>query len=174
MGLFDRFRADEPAAEPTPRPVAPRRAPSAGVLRRERRALLRAREERIRDLGGLMLEMYRRGSFREDLMGERCAEVLVLDERLAELDRMLDVARGRGTGVRCECGAPILWGSHFCANCGRPAGAAPVVSCSNCGRPLPAEAKFCGFCGATLEPAAPVSEETVVEAAPASAERAEA
>ena len=25
--------------------------------------------------------------------------------------------------ARCECGAPLLWGSRFCANCGRPSAA---------------------------------------------------
>jgi hypothetical protein len=40
--------------------ITPRR-PQAGVLRRERRALLRAREDVLRDLGGLLVEMYRRG-----------------------------------------------------------------------------------------------------------------
>ena len=47
--------------------IAPRR-PQAGVLRRERRALLKAREDALRDLGGLLVEMYRRGGFRDDLL----------------------------------------------------------------------------------------------------------
>ena len=58
-------------------PARPRRrpAPPAGELRRERRALLRLREQKLRDLGGLSLEMYRRDRFREDLVLERCAEL---------------------------------------------------------------------------------------------------
>src|SRR2546423_11584697 len=36
------------------------------TLFRSRRALLRLREERIRDLGGLVLEMHRQEAFREE------------------------------------------------------------------------------------------------------------
>jgi hypothetical protein len=103
----------------------PRRrpAPPAGALRRERRALLRLREQKLRDLGGLSLEMYRRDSFREDLLLERCAELIGLEARIHELDVLLGAA-DRAPGVpktaRCECGAPLLWGSRFCASCGRP------------------------------------------------------
>jgi hypothetical protein len=128
------------------------RLPSPGVLRRERRALVRTREERIRDLGGLMLEMYRRDRFRQDLLVEQCLEVVTIEERLREIDSLLEVAdaaRRQGLGVRCQCGAPILWGSHFCANCGRPVGEEPIVSCPNCGNALAADARFCPSCGAT-------------------------
>jgi hypothetical protein len=103
----------------------PRRrpAPPASELRRERRALLRLREQKLRDLGGLALEMYRRDRFREDLLLERCAELIGLEARINELDALLGAAQ-RAPGVpqtaRCECGAPLLWGSHFCATCGRP------------------------------------------------------
>jgi len=94
----------------------PARRPHAGLLRREQKALLRAREERLRDLGGLLVEMYRRGAFREDLLAEGCAEVVGIDARLGEIDDMLHLDR---RAPRCECGAPILHGSHFCPNCGR-------------------------------------------------------
>ena len=53
--------------------IAPRR-PHAGLLRRERRALIKAREDELRELGGLLVEMYRRGGFREDLLAERCGD----------------------------------------------------------------------------------------------------
>ena len=69
-----------------------------------------------------MLEMYQRDHFRQDLLVDRCAELVALDERIAELDAVLATAlsiRRRPT-VRCECGAPILWGSQFCSACGRP------------------------------------------------------
>jgi hypothetical protein len=125
-----------------------------GALRRERRALVRAREERIRDLGGLMLEMYRRDRFREDLLQERCLEVIALEERLSEVDGLLETAaelRRPRSAPRCACGAPIQWGAHFCANCGRPTGATPVVSCSGCGSPVPADARFCAGCGQPVD-----------------------
>ena len=113
--------------------------------------LLRAREERLRDLGGLMLEMFRRDQFRQDLLVERCDELVALDERLQELDTLLAAnvsARRPAPPARCACGAPIVWGSHFCANCGRPVTATPpVVACAQCGTALAAEAKFCAVCG---------------------------
>ncbi|HEY8103773.1 MAG TPA: hypothetical protein VIE18_04605 [Gaiellaceae bacterium] len=108
----------------TPRPR--RHAPPASELRRERRALMRLREQKLRDLGGLSLEMYRRDSFREDLLLERCAELIGLEARIHELDVLLGTVRpapGTPRTTRCECGAPLLWGSRFCANCGRPTAA---------------------------------------------------
>jgi hypothetical protein len=76
---------------------------------------MRARDERMRDLGGLTVEMYRRGAWRDDLLQERCAEVIGIDARLAEIDELLHGSEG----TRCTCGTPVLRGSHFCPNCGR-------------------------------------------------------
>ena len=112
MALFGGKESKQPA----PKPSIPARRPNPGLLRRERRALLRAREERLRDLGGLTVEMYRRRAWREDLLHERCAEVIGIDARLAEIDELLH--GGEGT-ERCTCGAVVLRGSHFCPNCGR-------------------------------------------------------
>jgi hypothetical protein len=95
--------------------ITPRR-PQPGVLRRERRALLKARQDALRDLGGLLVEMYRRGSFRDDLLSERAAAIVGIDARLGEIEELLHAGR---KVPRCECGAPILRGSHFCPNCGR-------------------------------------------------------
>jgi hypothetical protein len=89
------------------------------VLRRERRALLKARQDLLFDLGGLLLEMYRRGGFRDDLLAERAASVVGIDARLAEIENLLHGARRLPL---CTCGAPILRGSHFCPNCGRETG----------------------------------------------------
>ena len=131
--------------------------PHPGQLRKERRALLRVREERLRDLGGLMLEMFRRDQFRQDLLVERCDELIALDERLQELDTLLAAAvsvRRAAPAARCACGAPLVWGSHFCANCGRPVAATPpVVGCTQCGSALAADAKFCAVCGQAVTPA---------------------
>src|SRR5436190_23347040 len=118
-------------APPPPTPRAVRRAlPPTGQLRRERRALLAAREERLRDLGGLMLEMYRRDQFRQDLLVDRCLELGRLEERLTELYALLAAAISRGKtrpSARCECGAPIFWGSKFCPQCGRAVTDAPAL-----------------------------------------------
>jgi hypothetical protein len=95
------------------------------MLRRERRALLKAREVALRDVGGLLVEMYRRGGFRDDLLAERAATVVGIDARLAEIEELLHSPR---KVVRCDCGAPLLRGSHFCPNCGRSIGVANGAS----------------------------------------------
>jgi hypothetical protein len=126
--LLRQASAPDEAVPATP-PRRRRPSPPASELRRERRALLRLREQKLRDLGGLSLEMYRRDRFREDLLLERCAELIGLEARIHELDVLLGAVRpspaAPGT-ARCDCGAPLLWGSRFCASCGRPvtAGAA--------------------------------------------------
>jgi hypothetical protein len=166
MALLDRLRGrDYEGDVPTP-DRGPRTLPPPGTIRRERRALLRTREEQLRDLGGLMLEMYRRDAFRQDLLLEKCHDITALEERLQELDSMLaaaTAARRPGSAPRCACGAPILWGSHFCSNCGRPTGAA-VVTCAGCGAPLPAEVRFCSSCGRVAESAEqPAGEDSSTE-----------
>ena len=87
------------------------------MLRRERRALLKARADALSELGGLLVEMYRRGGFRNDLLSERAAAIVGIDGRLAEIQALLHAGR---RVPRCECGAPVLRGSRFCPNCGRP------------------------------------------------------
>jgi DNA-directed RNA polymerase subunit RPC12/RpoP len=152
FSLLNRIgRRSSSGAAAGPQPVF-RRAPSPGALRRERRVIVKAREERIRHLGGLTLEMYRRSSFRDQLLIEQCREIVALEDRLRELDSMLEtVATARRAPSTCECGAPVPWGSHFCANCGRPVGAEPVVACEDCGHPLSADATFCAHCGRPVE-----------------------
>src|ERR1700758_185072 len=95
-------RRSRRAARPGADGVTPRR-PHAGLLRREQRALLAVREEKLRDLGGLLVELYRRGSFREDLLAEGCAELVGIDARLVEIDDLLHAER---RAARCTCGAP--------------------------------------------------------------------
>jgi hypothetical protein len=144
--LPERLRRQRGSSEPSDAPSTPtrrpiRRASSPGALRRERKAILKAREELLRD------------QFREDLLSEHARDIANLEARLHELDSMLAAAAAgrRTTGSRCDCGAPIIWGSHFCANCGRPVGEQAVVSCTRCGHPLPADAAFCPSCGQAAE-----------------------
>jgi len=68
------------------------RRPHAGLLRRERRALLKARADALSELGGLLVEMYRRGSFRDDLLAERAAGIVGIDGRLAEIETLFMTA----------------------------------------------------------------------------------
>jgi len=83
--------------------------------------LLLVREERLRDLGGLALEMYKRDRFNAGLVVERCAELVAIEARVHEIDALLDGSSRlrRGTAT-CVCGAPFLLGARFCATCGRP------------------------------------------------------
>ena len=124
--LLQRLLRQDAAPEGAVAANPPRRrrpAPPPSELRRERRALLRLREQKLRDLGGLSLEMYRRDRFREDLLLERCAELIGLEARIHELDVLLGAVRPSPAAprtARCDCGAPLLWGSRFCASCGRP------------------------------------------------------
>ena len=97
-------------------------APPVGVLRRQRRALLDEREERLRDLGGLLLEMFRRDRFREDLVEERCRALLLLEDRLTAIDAMLGLTRPGFEPERCTCGAALSRSARFCAACGRSIG----------------------------------------------------
>jgi hypothetical protein len=108
-----------------------------------------------------MLEMYRRDQFRQDLLVGHCIDLIGLEERLHEVDSLLAAAvsaRRPAPAARCSCGAPLHWGSHFCANCGRPTPQAPpVVTCTACGAPLPADVRFCPSCGRSVDaPAAGV------------------
>ena len=106
-----------------------------------------------------MLEMYRRDRLRPELLDDQCAEVVSLEARLQEIDSLLTATRQPVQATRCVCGAPLIWGSHFCPNCGRPAGEA-VVQCANCGHAIAADARFCVQCGSAVAPAGdPVSAE---------------
>ena len=100
---------------------APRAALAApGAIRRERRALLETREHRIRDLGGLIFEMFRFDRFEERLVRERCTDLLELDRRLEELEALLGAATNRTPLRRCACGAELPPFARFCPSCGSP------------------------------------------------------
>jgi len=117
----------EPGTAPERRYVVP----PVRDLKRERKALLAVREERLRDLGGLALEMYKRDRFNAGLVVERCAELVAIEARVQEIDALLDGTvqlRRSGIGTICTCGAPLLLGARFCATCGRPAGGGPPAA----------------------------------------------
>lgn len=121
LPLLSRRRSDTAsAAAPgvSVQSAPPGRPPNRGLLRRERRALTRLRERRLRDLGGLMVEMYRRSIFREELLSESCADLVGIEDRLAAIELLLSPRRAPER--RCVCGAPALPGARFCPNCGRP------------------------------------------------------
>jgi hypothetical protein len=80
---------------------------------------MQMRDERLRDLGGLILEMFRRNRFNETLVRERCDELVDLDRRLDELEDVLRAATHRGPVRRCECGTELPPFSRFCPGCGK-------------------------------------------------------
>lgn len=110
MARSDRTAEHEPATYVVPPPRE---------LKRERKALLAVRESRLRDLGGLTLEMYKRDRFVAELVVERCAELVAIEARVQEIDALLDGTSGLHGGATCICGAPLLLGARFCATCGR-------------------------------------------------------
>jgi len=146
-GAAEAGEAVDEAPSPSPFPVP--RGPAE--MRQERRELARRREIEMRDVGGLAVEMVRRDRFNADLLAARASDVLLLEQRMHELDSLLAAeisVRGLRHVPHCKCGAPLPPGVHFCSHCGRPAASAPaVVACTHCGQSLPAEANFCPFCG---------------------------
>src|SRR5579862_9463740 len=150
--------------------IAPRR-PHAGLLRRERRVLLKAREQAVADVGGLAIEMYRRGGFRDDLLAERCSIVVGIDARLAEIEELLHVRRNV---PRCECGAPelravarrrpLLGGDRDRARAGRGARVTELLGerdaairevetrCPHCSSERAHSQAYCLDCGHALPP----------------------
>ena len=144
LGAFRRSSAPAEEAAPPARP-ARRAAPPPSELRRERRRLLREREDRLRDLGGVVLEMYRRDDFRDGLLAELSAEIAAMEEQLLDIDVLLEGRRPRV--ARCECGAPLHAGARFCGNCGRPVPQLAANPCAVCGHSLAADARFCPACG---------------------------
>ncbi len=67
MGLLNRDEAKQSLKE-------------RGELRRHLRDLDDVREEKLRDLGGLALEMYTRDRFEGDLLWSKAAEIAAVDD----------------------------------------------------------------------------------------------
>ncbi len=101
-----------------------------GVLRRRRRQLMAAYEQGIFDLGGLAMELQRRGLLAEAVMRRRAAEVADLRQQIDDMSTRLDAMRserqerrqaGRGADITCpSCGARSRATANFCATCGAP------------------------------------------------------
>jgi hypothetical protein len=126
---------------------------AAAPLHDRRRRLVGARETTLRDLGGLMLEMYKRNRFREELLLDKCEEVLAIEVEIAHVDqRLFQLAPPNAAGMRpigrCECGASIHPGQNFCGLCGRSfATLTQSRSCARCGSGLRPGDQFCATCG---------------------------
>jgi hypothetical protein len=68
-----------------------------------------------------MLEMFRQDQFRQDVVHEQAGEIVALEERVREVDRLLAARTGRSErGLRCsKCGTPLYEGARFCPSCGQ-------------------------------------------------------
>jgi hypothetical protein len=94
--------------------------------------LARERDNRIRDLGGLTLEMVRREQLNPDLLSSQAGRILELERVVAEIESppagpVADEARCTegGTEILCSCGWALEPGARFCSHCGRPTALAP-------------------------------------------------
>jgi hypothetical protein len=104
------------------------RPPSVGQLRRDRKRLSDERQEAVYHLGGLSLDLHRRGLLGDALVSRRAEFVVSLDRKVALLDEELtsaDERRRRGrvrtpepVGYCLSCGAPHLADAAFCSRCG--------------------------------------------------------
>jgi hypothetical protein len=59
--------------------------------------------------------------FRQDVVHQQAAELVALEERVREVDRLLAARSSRsGRSVRCShCGAALFPGTRFCPSCGQ-------------------------------------------------------
>jgi transposase len=120
----------EPAGVETDEPLVKRpNARERGRMRRRLRRLLRVRDAKLRELGGLVLELQRRGRENAELVRERSAELIAIDDEARELARALhderelsEVLAAGIVGACAECGALMSTQDNFCANCGAAAG----------------------------------------------------
>jgi hypothetical protein len=77
MGLLNRDSSNQSAKE-------------RGQLRRHLGELDELREERLRDLGGLALEMYKRDRFEGKLLWSKAAEIAAVDDEAKLVQKGLD------------------------------------------------------------------------------------
>ena len=121
-------------AEPLP-------GPTKRALRRERQELLRLYQAQVNDLGGLVVEMARRGAHNAALVERRAADVVALEHRIGELDTLiLTASQIRRGHVPVAALPPAL----------QPPAAA-ATPCERCHALLAPDANFCAYCGAARE-----------------------
>jgi hypothetical protein len=94
-------------------------------LRRRVRFLRKRRELELRDLGGLIFDMYRFGSKRQDLVRDKLQSMFAADRELREFEHLLAGRQRRvnlreaGVGGACpRCQQLYSTDAQFCSNCG--------------------------------------------------------
>jgi hypothetical protein len=122
------------AAEPYP-------AVTLRALRRQRQELVRQYQVMVMDLGGLVVEMARRGEHNHALVERRAADVVELERRIAELDGLMAAAKEMRRHhvpvppLRAQLEAPVT----------------AATPCATCHALLVNDANFCAYCGAPRE-----------------------
>jgi len=115
-----------PAGGP-PEPSPPLRARARGRARRRLRYLRQLRDLQLRDLGGLVFDLYRFGEQREALVRGKLDAIIATDKEIATLETRLGLAppgrvleiRQPGVGGACaSCGAFHASDARFCSTCG--------------------------------------------------------
>jgi hypothetical protein len=97
-----------------------------GRARRRLRYLRRLRELQLRDLGGLVFDLYRFGEQREQLVRAKLDRIIATDKEIRALEVAME-ERGRprevrqpGVGGACAgCGELHSTYARFCSGCGR-------------------------------------------------------
>lgn len=103
----------------------PERSTNIAKLRRERRDLFDERELAVYHVGGLAVELRRRGRDDLGLVNRRAERIIELDRKLADLDQRLEDLNDRRrrraaptAGYCLSCGAPYQVEATFCFRCG--------------------------------------------------------
>jgi len=126
--------------------AAPVRPASAIALRRERRALAARYDVLQRDIGGLAIEMARQANYNYPLLRARSEEALRIEQRVAEIDAVLDTMIARRRLERMRGRSPVPRPPTRVGVALPPA----TRTCPRCAATIPSEANFCGMCGATV------------------------
>jgi hypothetical protein len=114
-----------------PIPAGPKPPPVAR-LRRERRGLMRRREEMVFHLGGLAYELHRRELLASPVAARRADLIAEIDDAVHDIDAHLAAHQGarragRGgvaqspaaeVGCCAVCRSPFVAGARFCSQCG--------------------------------------------------------
>src|SRR6478735_2641925 len=81
--------AVEPGVLATAEPLP---GPTKRALRRQRQELWRLYQAHVADLGGLVVEMARRGMHNAALVERRAADAVALERRIGEIDALIEAA----------------------------------------------------------------------------------
>ncbi|MDX6650607.1 MAG: hypothetical protein QOJ97_2558 [Solirubrobacteraceae bacterium] len=173
----------------TPEPSPQLRGRARGRARRRLRYLRQLRDLQLRDLGGLVFDLYRFGEQREALVRGKLDAIIATDKEIGTLElslgltprRILEVRQPGVGGVCAGCGAFHASDARFCSTCGVELTVATAAAAADRARqamdewydaeaaPAPAPAPVPEPVVAAETEAAPVAEEPAPEETPAEA-----